>query len=118
MLFLCRWPDGDVSLVSAANKLEVSLALDEVGDPSDVTITRFEGPLSITLCLTDTGELMLAPCDQGDFMYRVHRRAYPALAAVENAIDEERGSQERTPEDFQKVRLAVQQERGGDDDQR
>jgi hypothetical protein len=31
---------GDVSMVTAANKLEVVDILDEIGDPSDVSISR------------------------------------------------------------------------------
>jgi hypothetical protein len=115
-IYMCRWPDGDVSLIDAENEADVLLALDEIGDPSDVAITPFEAPLFINLCLNNTGELMLAP-DQGHFMFRVREEAYPALAAVEDAIDEERGDKERTPEDLAKVRLAVQQERGGTDGQ-
>ena len=114
-IYLCRWPDGDVSMVTAEDEDEVIDVLDEIGDPSDVTITPFEAPLCVTLCLNDTGELMLSP-DYGDnSMFRVWKQAYPALAAVENAIDQERGSKERTPEDLAKVRLAVSWERGGDD---
>jgi hypothetical protein len=31
-LYLCRWPNGDLSAVSAPNKQEAIFLLDEVGD--------------------------------------------------------------------------------------
>jgi hypothetical protein len=113
-IYLCRWPDGDVSLIDGEDEPDILLALDEIGDPSDVTITELEVPLSITLRLNDSGELVLAPV-QGHFMFQVKEDAYPALTAVEDAIIEERGSQDWTPEDLEKVRQAVILERGGTD---
>jgi hypothetical protein len=47
--YICKWPNGDVVLVSARNRQEVRLILDEVGDPGNCEIVQFKGPFAIEL---------------------------------------------------------------------
>ncbi len=44
-LFLCRWPNGDCSIVLARTKEDAIIELDQVGNAEDCPITqvRFSG---------------------------------------------------------------------------
>lgn len=57
-LYLCRWPNGDFSIVKARNKREAILLLDELG-PAELS---FLLPLQVGMFdfgLTDDGEIQL-----------------------------------------------------------
>ena len=47
-LFLSRWQDGRVSLVSGDNLNEVFLSLDTEADASHCFIQEYRGPLCVT----------------------------------------------------------------------
>jgi hypothetical protein len=57
-IFLCRWPNGDCSLVSARTKAEAIERLDEVANAEGCPITQIEH-LQIHFTLTDEGQLAL-----------------------------------------------------------
>ena len=57
-IFLCRWPNGDCSLVSARTKAEAIERLDEVANAEGCPITRLEH-LQVHFRLTDEGQLAL-----------------------------------------------------------
>ncbi|EFC38226.1 predicted protein [Naegleria gruberi] len=44
-LYVCRWPNGDFSLVSAYSKANAAEILDEISDPGHAIITPYNGPL-------------------------------------------------------------------------
>lgn len=46
-IYLVRWPNLSVSLVSARNRRELNIILDEVSDPSACKVKQYEGPLFI-----------------------------------------------------------------------
>ena len=57
-IFLCRWPNGDCSVVSALTKAEAIERLDEVANAEGCPITRLEH-LQVHFRLTDEGQLAL-----------------------------------------------------------
>jgi hypothetical protein len=57
-IFLCRWPNGDCSVVSARTKAEAIERLDEVANAEGCPITRLEH-LQVHFRLTDEGQLAL-----------------------------------------------------------
>ena len=57
MLFLCRWPNGDLSIVSGRSLEEIDDVLDEVGDGHAAELTRITGRFGIHLTFEpDAGE--------------------------------------------------------------
>src|ERR1700722_3762839 len=57
-IFLCRWPNGDCSLVAARTKTEAIERLDEVANAEGCAIKRLE-QLQVHFRLTDEGQLAL-----------------------------------------------------------
>jgi hypothetical protein len=47
MLYLCRWPNGDLSIVSGSNLTEIDDVLDEVGDGHSAELTRITGRFAV-----------------------------------------------------------------------
>jgi hypothetical protein len=63
-VFACRWPNGDVSFVSASNKEAAVEQLDEVGDASGVKL-RMAPEFMVHFNLTETGLLELQGFGEG-----------------------------------------------------
>jgi hypothetical protein len=57
-LFLCRWPNGDCSVVLARNEADAIEKLDEVANAEGCPITRLSA-VQVHLTLTDDGQLAL-----------------------------------------------------------
>jgi hypothetical protein len=57
-LFLCRWPNGDCSIVSARTETEAIERLDEVANAEGCPITKLSH-LQVHFTLTDEGHLAL-----------------------------------------------------------
>jgi hypothetical protein len=77
-VFVCRWPNGDVSLVSARNKEDAIMALDEFDDAEIGTLMKVEN-LLLDFRLADNGELVFQGF--GDECHaEIIERVYPAVA--------------------------------------
>ncbi|WIA42742.1 hypothetical protein OEZ86_008685 [Tetradesmus obliquus] len=59
--YLCKWPNGDVVLVGAADKQQVREILDEAADPGMCEIVRVKGPFALELL----PKLPRKPADEG-----------------------------------------------------
>jgi hypothetical protein len=46
-IYLCRWPNGDLSIACGKKRVEVEDVLDEVGDPGCAELTRISHPVAI-----------------------------------------------------------------------
>jgi hypothetical protein len=57
-IFLCRWPNGDCSVVSARTRTEAIERLDEVANAEGCPITQLDH-LQVHFTLTDEGQLAL-----------------------------------------------------------
>ena len=85
-LFLCRWPNGDCSIVLARNETEAIERLDEVGNAEGCPITRLRG-LQVHFSLTDGGELSVTGLGD-DTRSDVFEFCYPLLDSVLGTDDE------------------------------
>ena len=63
-LFLCRWPNGDCSVVLARTKDDAIIELDQVGNAEGCPITQVR-TFQIHFTLTDQGELALERFGEG-----------------------------------------------------
>lgn len=111
--YVCRWPNGDVSLVSAVCTDEALYTLNEAGDPRDVVVTEVVKSIAVHFQLEARTGLLgigesigLDPSNPfSEHMNEVLCDAYPILDAVFmandfpnpdhvlRAIDEEKQSQ-------------------------
>jgi hypothetical protein len=76
-LFLCRWPNGDCSVVLARTRDDAIAELDQVGNAEDCPITPLR-TFQIHFALTDDGELALEQFGD-DTREEVLAWAYPLL---------------------------------------
>ena len=121
-IYLCRWPHGDVSLVSATNKREAIIILDEIGNADGAKLWRLDGFL-VHLALNDDGDLELAQVGEETYV-DVMEKAYPHLWDTQGAVldAEERGTpgadRIREAVEFERERLASQRRKAGSKDAR
>ena len=82
-LFLCRWPNGDCSVVLARTRNDAIVDLDQVGNAEGCPITQVR-TFQMHFVLTDHGELALERFGEGT-KEEMFECAYPQL---EHALDE------------------------------
>ena len=76
-LFLCRWSNGDCSMVWARNTEDAIVELDQVGNPEGCPITQMQ-TFQAHFTLTERGELVLDGFGEGTKEEMVSC-AYPLL---------------------------------------
>lgn len=76
-LFLCRWPNGDCSVVLARNEADAVERLDEVGNAEGCPITRLSS-LQVHFALTDEARLALDGLGE-DTEAEIFEFCYPEL---------------------------------------
>src|SRR5215472_2196814 len=102
-MYLCRWPNGDFSVVNAATKGEAIELLDEWGNAEEATVRRM-GNCMFDFQLSDSGEIELAALGDATREF-IMETCYPELQeALDDAGDDGRKSRER-------IRKAVERER-------
>ena len=107
-VFLCRWPNGDVSFVAARNKEDAIEALDEFDNAELAKLFQI-GNFMVDFRLADTGELVFEgfgeECETG-----IMARAYPLLAkAVQEVPRNSTG--ELTVKSKRRIAAAVEAEK-------
>jgi len=105
---MCRWPNGDLSFVSARNKEDAIIRLDEWDNAelAELTLTQ---DFMVDFRLADNGELELQSFGEATGE-EIRTRAYPILAdALINAPTDNTGT--LTPAGEQMMRDAVNLER-------
>ncbi len=107
-IFMCRWPNGDLSFVSARNKEDAVIMLDE-WDNAELAELRQIQNFMVDFRLTDDGELELQGFGER-FLDDIWDRAYPVLSQTRlNAPTNSAG--ELTPPGKEMIRKAVQAEK-------
>src|SRR5687767_10619782 len=76
-IFLCRWPNGEVSIVSAANKNDAIVALDEFDNADHAYISQMPEFL-VDFGLNDEGRLELNQFGEGT-LDAIMEKAFPEL---------------------------------------
>jgi hypothetical protein len=110
-LYLCRWPNGDCSLVWARNKAEALIALDQVGNAEGCPFIPLK-EFQLHLRLSDEGQLESEAFGEGMKETILHV-AYPLLEqTLAEVYAEGEGTEETiTPAQQERIRAAVQRER-------
>src|SRR5215470_2524226 len=110
-LYLCRWPNGDCSVVWARNKQDAIVELDQVGNAEGCPLIPLR-EFQVHFRLTDEGKLEFESFGEGtsELLFAL---AYPVL---ERALDEVYGEMDRnqevfTPEQQARIQAAIEQER-------
>src|SRR4029453_7772384 len=110
-LYLCRWPNGDCSVVWARTKEDAIIELDQVGNAEGcplISLRQFQ----VHFRLTDEGKLEFESLGEGA-SEQLFALAYPIL---ERALDEVYGEMDRNqevfpPEQQARIQAAIEQER-------
>ncbi len=108
-LYICRWPNGDLSFVSARNKTEaVAICrLDEFGACEESWLIQVPDFFMLDFRLDDVGRLELQQIGE-ELEEFIYSKAYPALSDV---VLSHNGAEEQTDAYLAALREAVQKER-------
>ena len=98
-VYCCRWPNGDVSFVTARNREDAVIALDEIGNAETADIFGLRN-FMLHLRLEDDGQLTFQEFGE-ETGYKVRQKAYPILNKLE----------ESATESASEISKAVEQER-------
>lgn len=107
-VFLCRWQNGDISLVSAKSKREAIYYLDEFANAEEADLFRLDEFL-MDFQLQDDGTLVLSQWGEAT-QEQVSQKAYPELEKT-LLSDELQGLTEDSPQYQAIIRRAVETER-------
>jgi len=99
---MCRWPNGDLSFVSARNKEDAIIMLDEWDDADLAELMQIRN-FMVDFRLTDRGELELQEFGEG-VLDEIWERAYPVLSQARLDV-------ELTPSGEEMIRSAVKAEK-------
>ena len=86
-MYMCRWPNGDLSFVSARNREEAIIQLDEWDNAELAEMRRVEN-FMVDFRLTDEGELALQSFGEHS-LDDIWDHAYPVLAQTKREVDEQ-----------------------------
>jgi hypothetical protein len=100
-LFLCRWPNGDCSVVLARGKADAIEQLDEVGNAEGCPVVELSAA-QLHFALTDDGRLVLDGLGE-DTERDIFEFCYPelsaALAAGKDVVDAVQRERNRVRDD-------------------
>lgn len=101
--FLCRWPNGDLSLVSAQDRDAAIVILDEIGDATEAEL--FEtNDLFVNFTLTDQGHLEFENFSES-FDTDIMEKCYPLILKAQME-DEDEGEDYTQATTAERLRLA------------
>lgn len=91
-LFICRWPNGDVSLAAGESEVEVDDVLDEVDNPDAAELMQLDHAIAVHFKLgTKPGEGGTLPLRFEDMSEQleasIYERAYPVYNEVRTKPD-------------------------------
>jgi hypothetical protein len=108
-IYLCRWPNGDFSIVNAKTKNEAIELLDEWGNAERAIVSRMTDCM-FDFRLADDGGFELVEvgeCTRDGVIEKCYPELNKALAAIE--LDE--AEQDYSAEGYTRIRAAVELER-------
>jgi hypothetical protein len=108
-IFLCRWPNGDFSVVGASTKDDAIQILDEVGNAEGAALT----PMSECLFdfrLNDLGEIELGLVGSTTIDF-IMEQCYPELERLLTDAETTDEDGKYTPAALKQIRAAVENER-------
>jgi hypothetical protein len=108
-IYLCRWPNGEFSIVNAKTKDEAIELLDEWGNAEQALLTRMTDCM-FDFRLTDEGRVELANISEYA-EERIMRTCYPNLSEVLATAELDEGGIDYSETGRKQVREAVELER-------
>jgi hypothetical protein len=106
-VYLCRWPNGEFSIVSARTKEDAIELLDEWGNAEQASLTRMTDCM-FDFRLTDDGQIELSGIGESTEEY-IMEACYPdlqqALSATEGGDSDDSQSQIRKAVERERTRL-------------
>lgn len=106
-MYLCRWPNGDFSVVSARTKSDAIVMLDEWGNADQATITRMTDCM-FDFRLDDDGRVQVADIGEATEEF-IMETCYPELQKALSAAESE--SAENPLKYQEQISEAVERER-------
>jgi hypothetical protein len=107
--YLCRWPNGDFSIVNAKNKGDAIEMLDEWGNAEEAILTPLTDCM-FDFSLRDDGRIVLA--DIGEATHDcILETCYPELNNAFGAVELDETGQDYSEQGRQQIRQAVELER-------
>ena len=107
--YLCRWPNGDCSVVSAKTKSDAIVLLDEWGNAEEASLTRMPDCM-FDFKLRDDGQLELA--DIGEFTHGcIMETCYPELDNAFATAEWDETGLDYSAKGRERIRAAVESER-------
>ena len=106
-MYLCRWPNGDFSVVSARTKSDAIVMLDEWGNAEQASITRMTECM-FDFRLNDDGRVEVADIGEATEEF-IMETCYPELQKALSAAESE--SAENPLKYQEQIRKAVERER-------
>lgn len=122
-IFLCRWPNGDVSIVSARNKDDAIEVLDEFDNADYAYISELKEQFLVNFRLNDDDQLELNEFGEST-LNEIMETAFPKLektrsedpAVIRQAVELERtrlwGKKKKTKEAKTEIGQRLQKELG------
>lgn len=109
-LYLCRWPNGDCSVVWARNKEDAIVELDQVGNAEGCPVTQLH-QFQVHFRLTDDGKLAFESLSD-ETSAAIFHFAYPLLEKTLSEVYGEGDINQETftPEQQARIQAAVEQE--------
>ena len=108
-LYLCRWPNGDFSIVKADSKCEAIVALDEWAGAEPAWLVPIDDCM-IDFTLNNSGEIELVGFGEETSSF-VWDHCYPELHLVLSGENLRRRSGKHSPQATKQIQRAVQHER-------
>jgi hypothetical protein len=108
-IYLCRWPSGEFSIVSAKTKDDAIVLLDEWGDAEEAVLTRLTDCM-FDFRLADDGRIELANIGEST-EERIMEACYPKLRYALSIAERDETEQELSENGREQIREAVELER-------
>ena len=106
-IYLCKWPNGDLSLACGKNRIEIEHVLDEVGDPGSAELTRIKHAVAVHFHLKEKIESNETVLDCLEFE-GIDERLFADVCDAYPVLDQVLVSENATPEE---ITAAVAQEK-------
>jgi hypothetical protein len=108
-IYLCRWPNGDFSIVNAKTKNEAIELLDEWGNAERAIVSRMTDCM-FDFRLADDGGFELVEVGEGT-REGVIEKCYPELNRALAAVEWDERKEDYSTEGYRQIRAAVELER-------
>jgi hypothetical protein len=107
--YLCRWPNGEFSIVNAATKEDAIVLLDEWGNAEQASLKRMPDCM-FDFRLGDDGEIELADIGEAAYDF-IMGTCYPELERALSAAESDENGVGFSSEGQKQIRDAVERER-------